>query len=150
MFGLRRMLSEDECAVVVRRGKAPRLVRGPGSVQTFWRWRRVTVVRMRPFRVVVRLDGVLAEDEVPLRVSGQIAGQVIDPVAAAVNVVDYQDATRMIAETAIRALLKEQRSDDLVAAPSEFEVGLGGEIERAVRSWGLVVLSVTLDITAGA
>ena len=108
------------------------------------------MVRMRPFRVVVRLDGVLAENEVPLRVSGQVEGQVIDPVAAAVNVVDYQDATRMIAETAIRALLKEQRSADLVAAPSEFEAALGGEIERAVRSWGLVVLSATLDIKAGA
>ena len=125
------------------------LLRGPRSVLTFCRWKRVVVVDMRPFSIVVQLDGVLARDDLPVRVNGQVEGQVVDPVAAVVTVVDYTDATRMIAETVIRAVLKERGSNDLVGAPRELEAEFGEEVERAIRDWGLVLLSASLDITAG-
>jgi len=108
-----RVLSADECAVVVKRGREPRLVTGPASVRTFWRWRRVVVVDRTPFAIEIPPETVIAEADVPVTVSARVDGQVVDPVAAALKVVDYKDATRTIARTAIRAVVKDLPSSDL-------------------------------------
>src|SRR5438132_1525583 len=45
----RRVLGSEECAVVLRRHGEPLLIRGPGAVRTFYRWRQVSVVNLSPF-----------------------------------------------------------------------------------------------------
>jgi regulator of protease activity HflC (stomatin/prohibitin superfamily) len=109
MSYFKRFLSADECAVIVQRGREPVLLRGPRSVRTFARWRRVITVDLRPFAVELGDNKVIANDDVQVMVNGQVQGRVVDPVAAAVKVVDYEDATRVIAQTAIRAVLKRRR-----------------------------------------
>jgi regulator of protease activity HflC (stomatin/prohibitin superfamily) len=101
MSVFRRLVSADECAVVVKRGREPQLLRGPSSVRTFWRWTRVVVVDQKPFALDIPPESVMARADVPVTVSARVQGQVVDPVAAALEVVDYEDATRTIARTAI-------------------------------------------------
>ena len=82
-------------------------MRGPGSVRSFGRWRRVVIVDLRPFVLDVALTGLLTGDGVPVSVSGSLDGQVLDPDVAVAKVADYKKATTIIAETVIRSALKE-------------------------------------------
>src|SRR6185437_1120118 len=133
----RRLLSADECAVIVRRGREPQLLRGPCSVRTFWRWKRVVVVDRKPFSLDIPPETVMAKDDVPVTVSGRVEGQVVEPVAAALKVVDYEDATRTIARTAIRAVVKNHPSSDLESARAELEAAFVEAVDEATQSWGV-------------
>lgn len=150
MFGLSRVLSEHECAVVVQRARPPHLVRGPGSVRTFARWKRVVLVDLRPFALDIPPGEMLTKDHVPLTVSAKVGGRVVDPVAAAVEVVDYKDATKMVAETAIRAALKERQSDELGSASVEFDASVVKVIDPLAQSWGVAISSASLVIAVDA
>jgi regulator of protease activity HflC (stomatin/prohibitin superfamily) len=113
-------------------------------VRTFWRWKRVVVVDRKPFAIDIPPETVLVLADAPLMVSARIEGQVVDPVAAALNVVDYQDATRMLARTAIRAVMKNYPVDELGAARTDLEAAFVKTVDEAAQSWGASVLSGTL------
>jgi SPFH domain / Band 7 family len=140
----RRHLSADECAVIVKHSREPQLLDGPSSVRTFWRWKRVVVVDRKPFAIDIPPETVLALADAPVLVSAQIQGQVVDPVAAALNVVDYQTATRMLAQTAIRAVMKNHPADDLGSSRTDLEAAFIETLDEAAQSWGVSVLSGTL------
>ncbi len=146
MLGLSRDLSEHECAVVVRRAHVTQLVRGPGSVRTFWRWKRVVVVDLRPFRFEIPPTDVVTTDRVPLSVTGTLEGRVVDPEAAVVKVVDYKNATKFIAETAIRAALKEWHSAERESTSTRLEATVLETVVPAAQSWGVAVSSASLAI----
>jgi regulator of protease activity HflC (stomatin/prohibitin superfamily) len=146
MSRLGHVLSEYECAVVLHRARPPVLVRSPGSVRTFWRWKRVVFVDLRPFAVDVLPTEMLTKDHVALSVSAKVGGSVIDPVAAALRVVDYEEATKMVAETAIRAVLKERPSDELGSVSAEVEAAVVEGIGPAAQSWGVAVSSASIVI----
>jgi regulator of protease activity HflC (stomatin/prohibitin superfamily) len=145
----RRALASEECAVVLRRHGEPLLIRGPGSVRTFYRWRRVSVVSLRPFVVNAVDTDVTSADGVAMTVRGEVQGQVVDPAAAALKVVDYEDATRLILQTAMRALVMERSSAELKAG-QQLQSHVAGEVADAVRSWGVVVSSLSFDVAAAA
>jgi regulator of protease activity HflC (stomatin/prohibitin superfamily) len=149
MSVFRRLLSPDECAVVVKRGREPQLVRGAGSVRTFGRWKRVVVVDRKPFVLDIPPETVMAKAGVPVTVSARVEGQIVDPVTAALKVVDYEDATRTIARTAIRAVMKDHPASDLASASGELEAAFVQAVENAAESWGVSLLSGTLH-TAGS
>jgi len=145
----RRVLGSEECAVVLRRHGDPLLIRGPGSVRTLYRWRQVSVVNLRPFVAHAVDTHVMTNDGVAVTVRGQLQGQVVDPVAAALKVVDYEDATRQILHTAIRALVMERSSAELNEG-RQLDPHVADEAVDAVRRWGVAVLSLSLDVAAAA
>lgn len=143
-------MSENECAVVVHSARPPELVRGPSSVRTFWRWKRVVFVDLRPFAVDVQPTELLTKDHVVMSVNAKAEARVVDPVAAALQVVDYKDATRMVTETAIRAVLKSRGSDELGSPSGEIESLVVAEVDSATRSWGVAVSSAAIVIAVHA
>jgi regulator of protease activity HflC (stomatin/prohibitin superfamily) len=145
----RRTLGSEECAVVLRRHGEPLLVRGPGSVRTFYRWRQVSVVNLSPFVANAVDTNVTTNDGVAVTVRGELEGQVDDPVAAALKVVDYEDATRQILHTAVRALVMERSSAEL-SEGRQPHPHVADEVVDALRSWGVVVLSLRFDVAAAA
>jgi uncharacterized membrane protein YqiK len=145
-----RVLRGDECAVVVRRGSEPRLIRGPGSVRTLNRWRRVIVVDLRPFSVEVLDENVVSKDGEALTVGGAAEGQVTDPIAAATRVVDHKNATQQIFQTAIRAAVKERPSSEIRDTATELESAVAHLVNEAVHSWGVVVSSLGLHLSTGS
>jgi regulator of protease activity HflC (stomatin/prohibitin superfamily) len=91
---------------------------------------------------------VLDKVGLPVMVSGWVEATVVDPVAAAVKVVDYEDATRTIAQTAIRAVLKERPASDFT--PAELDAAILEVVDEPVHSWGVAISSARLNVTAGA
>ena len=124
------------------RSREPEVIRGPGSVRTFQRWKRVVVVGLRPFSVDVLENDIATKDGAGLTIGGSVEAQVVDPVAAAIRVVDYRDATRQMFRTAIRAAAKEGSA----AAPADVEAEVARILTEALGDWGLVVSSVRLEL----
>jgi len=140
----RRQLAADESAVIVKRSSEPQFLEGPSSVRTFWRWKRVIVVDRKPFAVDIPPETVLALADAPVVVSARVEGQVVDPVAAALNVVDYHNATRELAETAIRAVMKNHPADELGSARTDLQAAFVEIVAEAAQDWGVSVLSGAL------
>jgi regulator of protease activity HflC (stomatin/prohibitin superfamily) len=144
-----RVLGSEECAVVLRRHGEPLVIRGPGAVRTFYRWRQVSVVNLSPFVANAVDTNVTTNDGVAMTVRGQLQGQVVDPVAAALKVVDYEDATRQILHTAMRALVMQRSSAELNEG-RQHHPHVADEVVDAVRSWGVVILSLSFDVAAAS
>jgi regulator of protease activity HflC (stomatin/prohibitin superfamily) len=92
------------------------------------------------------VTGLATADGVPVSVSGTLGGRVVDPDVAVTKVVDYEKATAMIAETAIRAAVQERRSADLQSEPTKLEATILETVAAAAQSWGVAVSSATLAI----
>jgi regulator of protease activity HflC (stomatin/prohibitin superfamily) len=90
---------------------------------------------------------VATNDGVALTVTGELQGQVVDPVAAVRNVVDYEDATRQILQTAMRALVMRRSSAEL-SEGRQLHPDVADEVVDAVLSWGVDVLSLSFDVAA--
>lgn len=135
---------------MLRRVGEPLLLRGPGSVRTFYRWRQVIVVSLVPFVVDVVDTDVTTSDGVTATVSGELQGQVVDPIAAALKVVDYEKATMQIFHTALRAYVGERPAAEIRAEPQRQRSDVTDTVADAVRDWGVVVSSVTFDTTLAA
>jgi len=141
----RRLLAGEECAVVLRRYREPLLIRGPGFVRTFERWRQVSIVNLSPFVTRAVETDVTTSDGVAMTVRGELHGQVVDPVAAISRVVDYEDATRQILRTAMRALVMQRSSTELDEG-RQLDPQVAESVVDAVRGWGIDVLALDFDV----
>jgi hypothetical protein len=148
MAYFRRLLTGDECAVVSDGKRAPQLIRGPGNVWTYGRWKRVTIVDLRPFTLDVLDDDVPMRNGEAITASASAEAQVVDPVAAATRVVDYEKATRLILQTAIRGVVKERPVSGLRGKESEVESAVERLVSQAVGDWGVVVSSLGLRLSS--
>jgi regulator of protease activity HflC (stomatin/prohibitin superfamily) len=138
-----RSLAQKEAAVVIRgQGKSPIVFEGPGSIRTFGRWKQMVFVDLRPLTVEFTALDVLTKDGVRLCVHGSIDAQVVRAVEAATKVVDYRKGTSQIAETAVRASLRERPSSDVVDRLPDIEREVLGVIRGAVVAWGVSVSAV--------
>lgn len=140
-----RELTADECAVIVRRDKEPQLIRGPGAVKTFPNPKSVVVVDLRPFQVEAGIENVMASDGKAVAMHASAEGQVSDPVAAAVKVVDFKRATQQILETAIRAGIAARPSSEVTSEAMQSDVA--DEIGAVVAGWGVVMSQLDLRAT---
>jgi regulator of protease activity HflC (stomatin/prohibitin superfamily) len=133
--------------IVQAHGRRPALVNGPGSVRTFWRWRRVIVVDLKPLTLGISADDVSTKDGAHLAVRGEVQARVVDPVDAATKVADYSEATCRIAVTAVRAVLREWLSSDFSDRLAEVEAQLLREVLSAVEPWGVAVSAVRIQVS---
>jgi regulator of protease activity HflC (stomatin/prohibitin superfamily) len=109
----------------------------------------VSFVNLSPFAAVAVDADVATNDGVAMTVRGKLQGQVVDPVAAALKVVDYEDATRKILQTAMRALVMQRSSAELNEG-QQHHPDVADEVSEAVRSWGIAVLSLSFDVAAAS
>jgi regulator of protease activity HflC (stomatin/prohibitin superfamily) len=144
---LNRKLEADEAAVIVQgSGKPPLLVSGPAFVRTFGRWRQMNFVDLRPLTLEVSAANVSTKDHVSVNVRVDVDARVVDPVEAATKVVDYAQATRQIAETAVRGLFRERLSGGLDEQRTEVEAELLAQVAPAVEAWGVSVSVLRIQL----
>jgi hypothetical protein len=84
-----------------------------------------------------------------MTVHGELQAQVVDPVAAAVKVVDYEAATRSVLQTAMRALVMKRSSAELNEG-RQVNPTVADEVVDAARSWGVSASSVTFDVAVAS
>jgi len=103
-------------------------------------------VDLKPQTLHISTADIVTKDGVHLGVCGSLNARVVSPVDAATNVVDHSQATRQITEAALRSLVCERLSTDLVEQLTEVEAELLNQVRAAVESWGVSVTELRIRL----
>ena len=142
-----RLVKEYERAVIFRLG---RLVgaKGPGLFFRFPWLDKFIVVDLRVITSDVPKQRVITRDNVTVDVDAVVYYRVLDPSKAIVRVMDYADATNLLAQTTLRDTLGQVELDELLAKRDELNKKIQSIIDQATETWGIKVTAVLIrDVT---
>ncbi|MCB9564491.1 MAG: slipin family protein [Kofleriaceae bacterium] len=139
-----RIASQWESAVILRLGKFVGL-RGPGL---FW----VIPLIERPAIWIdrrVRTTGFAAEktltaDTVPVDVDAVLFWTVVDPMKAALEVEDFEEAVAWAAQTALRDIIGKTELGAMLVGRENLDEEMQALIGHRTESWGISVHSVEI------
>src|SRR5437667_8015968 len=109
-----RILREYERGVIFRLGKLLR-AKGPGLIFLIPIVDRMVRMDLRVVTISVERQEVMTRDNVPVTVDAVVYFRVVDPEAAVVKVVNFLQATSLIAQTTLRSVLGQAPLDDLLS-----------------------------------
>jgi regulator of protease activity HflC (stomatin/prohibitin superfamily) len=146
MLGVVKVVGEQECGVLFRRGRLVDPSRGPGRVWTIPRIDRLVIVDVRPTAIDIPPVEAVTKDGQALLVSAHVQAQVVAPAEAVVCVVNYIEATSQLAETAVRAVFREHLRDEVLFERRKIVEILQKTIDDATSTWGVRVLAIEVAV----
>ena len=87
---------------------------------------------------------MITRDNVTIKVTAVLYFYVVDPVAAIVNVVNFQQATTQIGQTTLRNVLGQSELDELLAERNKINRDLQVIIDEQTERWGVKVTAVEI------
>jgi regulator of protease activity HflC (stomatin/prohibitin superfamily) len=138
-----RILREYERAVVFRLG---RLIgaKGPGVVLLVPLIDRMVRVSLRTQTLNIPAQDVITCDNVPARVDAVAYFRVVDSQASVVEIENFRQATSMIAQTTLRAVLGKADLDALLSQREQLNDALATIIDEQTEPWGIKVTVVEI------
>src|SRR5436305_7526684 len=138
-----RVVQQYERGVIFVLG---RLIGGEGSgflpVPSFIS--RMMKVDLRIVTLTVPPQEVITRDNVTIKVTAVVYFKVIDPIAAVVNVVNFNQATTQIGQTTLRNILGQSELDELLAERKKINRDLQVIIDEQTENWGVKVTAVEI------
>ena len=116
--------------------------RGPGLFLIPPLISRMSKVDLRIVTHTVPPQEVITRDNVTIKVTAVLYFYVVDPIAAVVNVVDFNEATTQIGQTTLRNVLGQSVLDELLAERNKINQDLQAIIEEHTSGWGVKVTAV--------
>jgi regulator of protease activity HflC (stomatin/prohibitin superfamily) len=101
-------------------------------------------VDLRIVTLTVPPQEVISRDNVTIKVTAVLYFYVVDPIAAIVNVVDFQQATTQIGQTTLRNVLGQSELDELLAERNKINRDLQVIIDEQTERWGVKVTAVEI------
>jgi len=105
---------------------------------------RMIKVDLRIVTLTVPPQEVITRDNVTIRVTAVIYFYVVDPIAAVVNVVNFNQATTQIGQTTLRNVLGQSELDELLAERNKINRALQAIIDEQTERWGVKVTAVEI------
>jgi regulator of protease activity HflC (stomatin/prohibitin superfamily) len=105
---------------------------------------RMIKVDLRIVTLTVPPQEVITRDNVTIRVTAVIYFYVVDPIAAVVNVVNFNQATTQIGQTTLRNVLGQSELDELLAERKKINRDLQVIIDEQTEQWGVKVTAVEI------
>ncbi len=105
---------------------------------------RMSKVDLRIVTLTVPPQEVITRDNVTIKVTAVIYFYVVDPIAAVVNVVNFNQATTQIGQTTLRNVLGQSELDELLAERSKINQRLQEIIDEHTARWGVKVTAVEI------
>ena len=105
---------------------------------------RMIKVDLRIVTLTVPPQEVITRDNVTIRVTAVIYFYVVDPIAAVVNVVNFNQATTQIGQTTLRNVLGQSELDELLAERNKINRDLQAIIDEQTERWGVKVTAVEI------
>jgi regulator of protease activity HflC (stomatin/prohibitin superfamily) len=138
-----RILREYERAVVFRLG---RLIgaKGPGVVLLVPLIDRMVRVSLRTQTLNIPAQDVITCDNVPARVDAVAYYRIVDSQASVVEIENARQATSMIAQTTLRAVLGKADLDALLSQREQLNDALQQIIDEQTEPWGVKVTVVEI------
>src|SRR6202047_4863256 len=136
-----RILREYERGVIFRLGKLRGAI-GPGLILRIPVVDRMVRMDLRVVTISVERQEVMTRDNVPVTVDAVVYFRVVDPQAAVVKVVNFLQATSLIAQTTLRSVLGQAPLDDLLSQRESINQTLQDIIDKQTEPWGVKVTAV--------
>ncbi|GCE21290.1 slipin family protein [Dictyobacter kobayashii] len=116
--------------------------RGPGLFLVPPFISQMRTVDLRIVTHTVPPQEIISHDNVTLKVTAVLYFNVVDPVAAVVNVVNFKQATTLIGQTSLRNVLGQSDLDELLTERSKINHQLQVIIDEHTSRWGVKVTAV--------
>src|SRR5579859_5595824 len=118
--------------------------KGPGLFWIIPMISRMAKVDLRIVTLTVPPQEVITRDNVTIKVTAVLYFYVVDPVAAVVNVVNFNQATTQIGQTTLRNVLGQSELDELLAERKKINRDLQAIIDEQTERWGVKVTAVEI------
>src|SRR5436305_2889921 len=105
---------------------------------------RMSKVDLRIVTLTVPPQEVITRDNVTIKVTAVVYFKVVDPIAAVVNVVNFNQATTQIGQTTLRNILGQSELDELLAERKKINRDLQVIIDEQTEHWGVKVTAVEI------
>ncbi len=133
-----KIVPEYERGVIFRLGRVQG-AKGPGLFFIIPIIDRLLRVDLRTITIDVPSQETITRDNVTIRVNAVCYFRVIDPVAAVINIANYQVATLQIAQTTLRSVLGQSELDEILAQRDDINQTLQKIIDEQTEPWGVKV-----------
>ena len=143
LYSAIKVIREYERAVVFRLGRLLG-VKGPGIFFIIPLIDSIIKVDLRTTVIDVSKQRLITKDNVTVDVDAVVYYRVSDPQRAIVQVEDYEDATRLLAQTTLRDVLGQVDLDYLLSQRDELNKRVQKILDTATDPWGIKVSGVTI------
>ncbi len=144
-----RILREYERAVVFTLGRFDK-VKGPGLVLLFPFVQQMVRVDLRIQVIEIPSQDVISHDNVSMKVDAVLYFKVTNPERAIIQVQSFQPATKMLAQTTLRAVLGQHELDEMLAERLKLNADVQSILDTQTEIWGIKVTNVeirTVELT---
>lgn len=138
-----KIVQEYERGVIFRLGRVQG-AKGPGLFFIIPIIDRMFKVDLRTITLDVPSQDAITSDNVTVKVNAVAYFRVVDPVAAIIEVEDYQRATWQIAQTSLRNVIGQSEIDQLLQQRERINEQLQRIIDEATEPWGIKVSIVEI------
>ncbi|MFT7586068.1 MAG: regulator of protease activity HflC (stomatin/prohibitin superfamily) [Cellvibrionaceae bacterium] len=133
-----RVVQEYERGVIFRLGRVIG-AKGPGLFFVIPVIDKMIKVDLRTITLDVPTQEAITSDNVTVRVNAVLYFQVVDPVAAVINIENYRRGTSQISQTSLRNVIGQSTLDELLSAREYINRELQKIIDEATEPWGIKV-----------
>lgn len=138
----------DHVAVVERIGRVERVVPAGERVRRLPVLERVSrLLSMRTHRLVLRDQAVVVADQVAMLGETEVDYRIVDAMATATSVNDYQDAVRELAVLTLRQMAGRRDSEAMLVSSGAIGASLQKTLTDRITGWGLGVTRTDVSIT---
>ena len=138
-----RILREYERGVVFQLGRFWR-VKGPGLVILVPGLQQMVRVGLRVMVLDVPSQDVITRDNVSVKVNAVVYFRIIDPQKAVIQVANFLQATNLLAQTTLRAVLGKHELDQLLAEREKLNLDIQTILDAQTAAWGIKVSNVEI------
>ncbi|WP_083442276.1 SPFH domain-containing protein [Nitriliruptor alkaliphilus] len=136
-----RIVDEYERGVIFRLGRVMG-AKGPGLFFLVPIIDKMVKVNLQTVTMDVPPQDIITKDNVTVKVSAVSYFNVVEPVAAVVNIQNYLFGTSQVAQTTLRSVLGQVELDELLINRDEINSRLQAIIDDLTQPWGVKVTLV--------
>jgi len=138
-----RILREYERGVVFQLGRFW-AVKGPGLIVLIPMIQQMVRMDLRTVVLDVPPQDVITRDNVSVKVNAVVYFRIIDPQKAVIQVANFLQATNLLAQTTLRAVLGKHELDQLLAEREKLNLDIQSILDSQTKAWGIKVSNVEI------
>src|SRR5271170_1687734 len=138
-----KILRQYERAVVFTLGRFQG-VKGPGLVLLIPFFQEMVRVDLRIQVIEIPSQDVISHDNVSMKVDAVLYFKVTNPERAIIQVQAFQSATKMLAQTTLRAVLGQHELDEMLAERLKLNADVQSILDTQTEIWGIKVTNVEI------
>ena len=138
-----RILREYERGVVFQLGRFW-AVKGPGLILLVPAVQQMVRMDLRTVVLDVPPQDVITRDNVSVKVNAVVYFRIIDPQKAVIQVANFLQATNLLAQTTLRAVLGKHELDQLLAEREKLNLDIQSILDSQTEAWGIKVSNVEI------